>query len=172
MSVLEYLETCHIPYRTTEHRPVYSARQLARIEKVSPCQVAKPVIVEADTKLYLCVLPADRIIDLQALQHHLKAKQVTLASEPQLKTIFRDTELGAEAPIGDPYDLPILMDKSLTRDREIVFLGGSHKRSIWMNLDEYIHLVRPEILSFSLPDEWSPYGEMNEPYPFWPDQLF
>jgi Ala-tRNA(Pro) deacylase len=172
MSVLEYLETCHTPYRTTEHRPVYSARQLARVEKVRPCQVAKPVVVEADSRLYLCVLPADRIIDFQALKHHLEAKRVALASEPQLKTIFSDVEVGAEAPIGGPYDLPVLMDKSLTRDREIVFLGGSHERSIWMNLDEYIRLVKPEILSFSLPDDWSFFGEQMHPYPFWPDSFF
>lgn len=172
MSVLEYLETCHIPYRTTEHRPVYSARQLARVEKVRPCQVAKPVVVEADTKLYLCVLPADRFVDLTALQRHLKVKQVSLASETQLKAIFSDTELGAEAPIGGPYDLPVLMDKSLTHDKEIVFLGGSHERSIWMNMDEYIQLVRPEILSFSLPDDWTPFTEGMELYPFWPDRFF
>ncbi|MBN2512345.1 MAG: YbaK/EbsC family protein [Sedimentisphaerales bacterium] len=169
MSVLEYLNIHRSPYRVTEHKPVYSARQLARIEHVSPRQVAKPVVIEADEKLYLCVLPADRIVDLYALQHHLKAKEVKLADEQQLKAVFRDTELGAEAPLGQPYDLPVLLDKSLTKDKEVVFLAGSHRKSIWMDMEEYIRLTEPEILSFSLPDEWPPASDWPGLNPFWPD---
>ena len=85
MTVMEYLKTQHCPFRVTEHDPVYTAEQLATSEHVSPRKVAKPVIVRADGKFYVCVLAADRRIDLYAVQKHLKAKNVRLASEHEME---------------------------------------------------------------------------------------
>jgi len=128
MSVQEYLQQHHCGYRVTEHKPVFTAEQLAVVEHVSPRQVAKPVVVRCDGQYYLCVLPADRKIDFYAIGHHLKVKNVDLASEQEMKTLFTDSELGAEPPFGNLYNLPTLMDKTLAKDKEIVFQAGSHKQ--------------------------------------------
>ena len=152
MTVLEYLKSKHCTYRVTEHKPVYTAGQLATVEHVSARHVAKPVIVRADGRYYVCVLPADRRIDIYAVQRHLKARNVRLASEHEMEYLFGDSEVGAEPPFGNLYDLPTLMDKTLTRDKEIVFQAGSHEQSIWISMEEYKKLVRPDIFKFSYPD--------------------
>ncbi|MEN8127679.1 MAG: YbaK/EbsC family protein [Planctomycetota bacterium] len=152
MTVLEYLEAEHCDYRVTEHKPVYTAEQLATVEHVPACKVAKPVIVRADGRYYLCVLPADRRIDVYAVQKYLKAKNVRLASEHEMEYLFGDSELGAEAPFGNLYDLPTLMDKKLAKDKEIVFQAGSHDRSVWMNMKDYKKLANPGIFAFSYPE--------------------
>jgi Ala-tRNA(Pro) deacylase len=151
MTVLEYLRAEHCSYRVTEHKPVYTAEQLATAEHISPHNVAKPVIVRADGRYYLCVLPADRRIDIYAVQKHLKAKNVRLASEHEMEYIFGDSELGAEPPFGNLYDLPTLMDKSLAKDKEIVFQAGNHEQAVWISMEEYKKLACPDIFRFSYP---------------------
>ena len=172
MTVLEYLDEKRCHYRVTEHKPVYTADQLATVEHVPPRRVAKPVVVRADGRFYLCVLPADRRIDLYAVQKHLKAKNVRLASEYEMENLFADSEIGAEPPLGSLYDLPTLMDKKLAKDKRIVFQGGSHEKSIWMSMSEYRRLTNPTILPFSYPEVMDEIESMPfDPYYYDPYSL-
>jgi len=152
MTLLEYLDQKHCRYKVTEHKPAYTAEQLATVEHVSRSNVAKPVVVRANSQYYLCVLPADRKIDLYAVQKHLGAENVRLASEQEMEYIFGDSELGAEPPFGNLYHLPTLMDKKLAKDRQIVFQAGSHERAVWMSMKEYRKLANPVIFAFSYPE--------------------
>ena len=160
MTVMEYLKAQHCPFEVTEHKPVYTAGQLATCEHVSPQKVAKPVIVRADGKFYVCVLAADRRIDLYAVQDHLKAKNVRLASEHEMQKLFDDSELGAEPPFGNLYNLPTLVDKKLTKDKEILFQAGSHDQAVRMALKDYIKLTAPEIFAFSYPEAYNEIESM------------
>ncbi|MHC4552038.1 MAG: aminoacyl-tRNA deacylase [Planctomycetota bacterium] len=151
MTLYEYLNERHCAYKVTEHKPVYTAEQLATIEHVPGRNVAKPVVIRADGSYYVCVLPADRKIDLFALQKHLKSGNVCLASETEMKELFTDAELGAEPPFGNLYNLPTIMDKKLSKDKEIVFQDGSHERAVWMTMRQYRKLAEPTICAFSYP---------------------
>lgn len=168
MTVLEYLDQEKTHYRLTEHEPVYTARQLARIEKVQPEQVAKTVVIQADGKFYICVLPADRLIDFGALRKCLRSQHVSLATEAEMVKLFSDCEIGAEPPLGAHYNLPVLMDESLSRDKQIIFPAGAHTKSIWMEMDEYLRLVRPQILHFTLLSK-EPGIEWPGPESMWMD---
>lgn len=149
MNVVDFLNEQKCRYEMVHHKPAYTAEQLARVENVPSRQVAKPVVVEADGIFYLCVLPADRKIDFMALQKHLKVKQVRLADEIQMARLFENSEIGAEVPFGNLYNLPTLMDKTLTKDKEITFLAGSHETSIHISMEDYQRLARPTVLKFS-----------------------
>lgn len=159
MTVLRYLQENEGHFRITHHRPVYTAEQLARVEHVDSHEVAKSVVIKADEDYYLCVLPADRKVDLNALQRPLGAHAISLANEDEMRRLFEESEIGAEAPFGKIYDLPTLMDKTLREDMEIVFPADSHETSIHMKLDEYMRLASPRILSFSYPSSPSQAAE-------------
>ncbi|MCE5185648.1 MAG: hypothetical protein LLF76_05935 [Planctomycetaceae bacterium] len=171
MTVIEYLNENRSKFRISEHKPVFTADQLATVEEIPPRQVAKAVVVKVDGEYTVCVLPADRKIDIYALQKHFRTDSVELASEEELQRLFADSELGAEPPFGNLYNLPTLMDKTLARDKEIVFFSGKHDQSVWMKMKDYRKLVKPQICSFSysaMPDEiesmpfdpffYDPYG--------------
>ncbi|MEJ5259103.1 MAG: YbaK/EbsC family protein [Anaerohalosphaeraceae bacterium] len=151
MKVIDYLNQQQAKYEMVRHKPAYTAEQLSRVEGLPATQVAKTVVVEADGRFYLCVLPADRKIDFAALQKHLHVQQVRLADEDQMALLFLDAEVGAEAPFGNLYHLPTLMDKSLMNGQEISFLAGKHDVSVHLKIDEYVRLVQPTILKFSYP---------------------
>jgi Ala-tRNA(Pro) deacylase len=149
MRVTEYLEKQGVEYEVREHRSTFTAQQMAAEEHVPGMTVAKPVVVRADNKFYMCVLPACYKIDFDLLKEQLGARQVELADEKEMAGIFGDCALGAEPPFGNLYQLETIMDQSLEDDYEIVFQSGTHEQAIRISMDEYKRLVQPKILAFS-----------------------
>ena len=149
MKVFELLDKASAKYQVSQHRPTFTAQQMAAEEHVPGMQVAKPVVIKADDQYYMCVLPACCKIDLDALKDQLGTRQVQLADESEMTELFPDCELGAEPPFGDFYGIQTLMDKTLEPDEYIVFQGGSHARAIKMDMAEYKRIAKPHILNFS-----------------------
>ncbi len=149
MRVIEFLDKSGVKYKVTRHEPAFTAQQMAAVEHEPGKYVAKPVVVKADGKYVMCVLPACYKIDLKALKGQLGAKSIKLAEEKDIGKIFDDCELGAESPFGNLYDLPTVMDKILEKDDHIAFQGGTHEKTIRMSMDDYRKLVAPKVLEFS-----------------------
>ncbi len=70
MGVLDFLNKGGVKYEVTEHKPTFSAQQMAAAEHEPGRYVAKPVIIKADDEYLMCVLPAPCKIDLQAPRSH------------------------------------------------------------------------------------------------------
>ena len=85
------------------------------------------------------------------LRDQLRAKEVYLADESQLRQCFPDCELGAEPPIGKIWGLPTLMDESLTADDMVMFQAGTHDQAVTMTLAEYRRVAQPEMAHFARP---------------------
>ena len=149
MKAVEFLDQQGVYYEMSQHRPTFTAQQMAAEEHVPGMNVAKPVVICADGTYFLCVLPACCKIDMDALKDTLDAKSITLADESELGTLFTDCALGAEPPFGHLYGLETLMDLTLKEDPYIVFQAGTHELAIRMDLDDYLRLAKPRILKFS-----------------------
>lgn len=149
MRVLEFLVKTGVDFKSSEHKPVFSAQNMAAVEHEPGMYVAKPVIIKADDYHVMCVLPACCNVDLMKLKHHLGAELVDLASETEIARLFPDCELGAEPPFGNLYDLPTMMDKALEKDDHILFQAGEHDKAIRLSMADYLKLVGPRILDFS-----------------------
>lgn len=148
MKVTEFLDKAHAGYQLSHHRPTFTAQQMAAEEHVPGMMVAKPVVIKADDKFVMCVLPACCKIDFDALKSHLSAKKIELADESEMAELFPDCVLGAEPPFGDFYGLPTIIDRTMLQDEEIIFQSGTHDESVKMNMDEYIKLAKPRIMNF------------------------
>jgi len=148
MRVTEYLEKQGVEYEVKKHRSTFTAQQMAAEEHVPGMAVAKPVVVKADKKFYMCVLPACCKIDFDVLKEQIGARQIELADEKEMARIFSDCALGAEPPFGNLYQLETIMDQSLEDDDEIVFQGGTHEQAIRISIEDYRRLVRPRVLAF------------------------
>lgn len=149
MRVHDLLNDSSVSYDVMEHVPAFTAQQIASVEHEPGKFVAKPVIVKADGKRIMCVLAACYKIDLGALKEQLGAKKVELADEREIEEIFDDCELGAEPPFGNLYDMPVIMDKALTKDDHIIFQAGTHDHAIKLRMDDYRRLVEPKVMEFS-----------------------
>lgn len=150
MELIDFLNKHNVNYEVTEHAPAFTAQQIAALEHEAGIRVAKPVVVKADGKYYMCVLPACYKIDLDVLKTQLKTKTLDLASEKEMATLFPDCALGAEPPFGNLYELSTIMDKTLEADEYILFQAGTHEKAIRITMADYKKLVSPKVLDFSL----------------------
>lgn len=147
--VRKYLISHGIGYKVEQHPPTYTAQETAAAEHVSGRSFAKPVIVNADGRLIMTVLPANRLLDLDKVKAILDSDDVRLAREEEFAPIFDDCERGAEPPFGNLYGLPVIVDVDLTTD-EIVFNAGSHTETMKVSTIEYLGLVHPEKADLAL----------------------
>jgi len=149
MQVKEYLDQKKVKYQVCSHRPTFTAQQMAAEEHVPGMDVAKPVIIQADGKYYMCVLPACCKVDLEMLRSALDAGEIQLADEKEMAKLFPDCELGAEPPFGNLFNMPTLMDDTLGKDGFIVCQAGKHDQALRINLQDYEKLVHPQVMHFS-----------------------
>jgi Ala-tRNA(Pro) deacylase len=149
MKAEAFLKEHGVRFQTHEHAVVYTAQEVAAQEHVSGHALAKSVLVRADDRFVLCVLPASRKLDLNKVGHALGAKRVSLADEQEMAERFPDIEVGAESPLGSIYSLPTLVDEHLARVREITFQADTHRQVIRMTYADYAALCKPMVADLS-----------------------
>ena len=145
--VREYLETNQVPYTHCTHRLAYTAQEVAAAQHVPGLEMAKTIVVAAEGRYVLIVLPAVMKLDMKALREELPFKHIQLATEKEFSTLFPDSEIGAMVPFGNLYDLAVYADKSLTSNEEIVFNAGTHIDTIRMKYRDFERLVKPNVIS-------------------------
>lgn len=99
--LIDFLEAQAIPYATHIHQPADTAQELASAMQLPGHRVAKVVVLVADGRPAMFVLPADRRIDLDRARQLLRREEVRLAREDELVSVFPDCELGAMPPFGN-----------------------------------------------------------------------
>ena len=147
--VRKYLITHGVGYQVERHPVAYTAQEVAAAEHISGRKFAKPVIVNADGRLIMTVLPANRLLDLEKVKVALGSEDVRLAREDEFAPVFDDCDRGAEPPFGNLYGLPTIVDVDLTAE-EMVFNAGSHTETMKISTIEYLGLVRPEKADLAL----------------------
>jgi Ala-tRNA(Pro) deacylase len=139
-----FFEKENVPYRVIPHREVYTSPELAASIHTSGRKVAKVVMVWADGRHVMAVLPSHRQLDLSRFAEVIGAARVSLATETDMEKLFPDCELGAMPPFGNLYEFQVYVDESLTREPEIYFQPGTHHEMIAIRYEDFERLVRPE----------------------------
>jgi Ala-tRNA(Pro) deacylase len=138
-----YLDSQRVSYQSSRHSPAYTAQGIAQAQHFSGKKLAKVVMVVADKKLVMAVVPANCRVDLDRLGRLLNANAIKLAAEEQFKDVFPDCELGAMPPLGNIYHLDVWVDSALQLHHEICFNAGTHAETIQMAFSDFSRLVQP-----------------------------
>ena len=149
MSIIEFLDSCGSSYEVKHHRAVFTAQEMAQEEHIRGMNVIKPVIVKADGRFYMCVIPACCKINFDSLKSVLEADEIDLADETDMDRIFTGCQIGAEPPFGSFFGLPTIMDDRLEQDDFIIFQAGTHQDAIEMKLEDYMRIESPHVYSFT-----------------------
>src|SRR6516225_1596695 len=129
MRLDELLVSRHIIFQRLPHRRTYTANRMAQVLHVKGREVAKTVLVRTGHGHALAVLPATHHIDLEQLGEDLGEERVELASEEEMDRLFPDCERGAVPPFGSLYQLPTVVDETLSKDEQIVFEAQNHEEA-------------------------------------------
>ena len=148
MKIVKFLKGKGVKFHEMKHAVAFTAQEIAAEQHIPGRMMVKAVVVKADGEFFLAVLPAIFNVDFAKLKNLLDVGKVTLATEAEMEKLFPDTEIGAEAPFGEPYGLKTVVDEHLAESDNIVFQGGDHATTIQMGYDDYIDVADATIGRF------------------------
>jgi len=127
----KYLAQQDIPYDIIPHRYTATTMNAAASAHVPSGMVAKSVILEDEDGYVMAVVPANHHVKLGKVNLVL-GRQMGLATEPELQSLFTDCELGAIPAIGEAYGIETIVDDSLTTCPDVYIDAGDH--------EDFVHL--------------------------------
>lgn len=150
-AVHELLDQHGVAYEVHEHPRAVDANRLAQAEEITGWDVAKPVLLAIGGELAMAVVPAPVHVDLDKASNVLGHGDVRLATEEEFVSRFPDCEPGAEPPFGNLYEIPVFLDETLRQRERMVCRDGSHTLTITLAVNDYVHVVEPEIVDMATP---------------------
>lgn len=149
--VESYLRDQGVSFEAHQHPEAYTAQEVAAADHVPGRRLAKVVVLSADDRLAMAVLPAPLQVDLVKAGAALGAKKARLATEREFEPLFADCDTGAMPPFGNGtiYDLPVYIDRELSEQDTIVFNACTHTDTIQMAYSDLARLVKPEVADLS-----------------------
>ena len=147
--VREYMLSHGIRYETHDHDRAVRTSRVAEEEHLPGKAMAKPVILLADGRFVMAVVPGDARVDLNKARAVLSCDELRLATEDEFAPAFSDCETGAEPPLGAMYGMHSLIDLTLTAPK-VTFRGGNHEQTITVDHDDYVKLAGGDLVDIVL----------------------
>ncbi len=147
--ITDFLDSHHVRYRHGTHEPGYTAQEVAHAQHVSGKILAKAVMVMADNRLVMAVLPASHHVEFPELRALLGAETIRLAKEEEFVSVFPGCEPGAMPPLGNLYHVDVWLDASVRNHPALVFNAGTHTDTIEMSVTDLERLVSPNVGTFA-----------------------
>jgi Ala-tRNA(Pro) deacylase len=146
-----FLRDNKIAFELHHHPEAFTAQEVAAAEHVPGKALGKVVVVSADDSLVLVALPAPSAVDLDKVAPALGAKSVRLAEESEFESRFPGCDTGAMPPFGNNtlYDVPVLVDRTLSEQNEVAFNACTHTDSVHLAYADFERLVEPTVADFS-----------------------
>src|SRR5690606_25686144 len=136
------LESLHIDYKASEHEPVLTSQEAAKVRGVSLESGAKAMVMLADKQPIMVVVPGNKKVDAKALKKLYGFKDVEMVSREKLVELA-GLQPGAVPPMGSLFSLPTYVDTSLGENKLINFNAGRHDRSIEMSYNDFLRVEQP-----------------------------
>lgn len=149
--LIRYLNKHHVPFDVIDHIPAYTSLDAARAGHVIPGGMAKVVMVKADERDVMLILPADYTVDWLKLSGVLETRDVRCEYEHEFRGLFPDIEAGAMPPFGSLYAIPCYMDESLLKNEWVTFCAGNHRQCLRVWADDFARVTKARRADFAVP---------------------
>lgn len=147
--LLSFLDEKVITYRHLEHEETLTSEDSARVRGTKLEQGAKALIMFADSKPILVVLPASKKLHNSLFKSQFEVKDLRLATPEEVLKIS-GVPIGAVPPFGNLFNVVTYVDKGLLDNQEIAFNAGSRTYSVIMNSSDYLQSINPKIGQFTV----------------------
>ena len=154
MLLTELLNREGATYRVIEHEPEGRTEMIAKIRGNRIEQSVKSMVVQVrlnrKENIYcLANVPGDCRIDFDGIKSHFNADSVAFAFRDKAQELT-DCVIGAIPPFSFNDQLQVLADPLIQQNEEVVFNAGRLDRSIFMKLDDYIRIAKPQLAKIAL----------------------
>lgn len=150
--IIKHLDDNKYKYEIVEHKTTYTAWDTAQTEKIKPQEVAKALVMKADSGYALALLPANRNLDKQKLLKAINAarkktggknyKKIDFAKEAWMKKNLPG-KVGATPPFAKILKMDIFIDSLLAKNKKIYLGSGEYTNSIRVNMGQYLKKENP-----------------------------
>jgi Ala-tRNA(Pro) deacylase len=130
----------NVTYELITHEATMSSTRTAQACHVSGDCLAKGIVLRHNGGYMLAVLPASRHLRLPDLKLAIGA-DVDLADEGEIERLFPDCAPGAVPPVGECYDLDVIVDDSIQQPPEIYLEGGDHTTLVHLSQTQFTRLM-------------------------------
>lgn len=150
--VIAHLTGAGVIFRQLHHPPTLTSEDSARA-RGEPLECgAKALLVKADDRFRLLVVPAHRKLSSKLARHALGAKQVRFATTDEL-LVLTGLLPGSVPPFGEPvlpFDLTADPDVGGTVGR-VAFNAGTREDSVIMSLEDWRRAAAPRFAPLTEP---------------------
>ncbi len=141
-------------YRVIEHEPEGRTDVIAkirgnRIEQSIKSMVLQVRLTRKENIYCLANIPGDCRVNFNGVKTYFNADSVAFAQREKAQELT-GCVIGAIPPFSFSDQLQVLADPLLQENEEVVFNAGRLDRSIFMKLDDYIRIAKPQFLNIVL----------------------
>ena len=97
----------------------------------------------------LANVPGDCRISFDGIKQHFHASSAAFASRDKAQALT-GCVIGAIPPFSFNDQLQVLADPLILENEEVVFNAGRLDRSIFMRLDDYLRIAKPQMVQIAL----------------------
>ncbi len=141
-------------YRVIEHAAEGRTELIAQIRGNRIEQSVKSMTLQVrlnrKENIYcLANVPGDCRVDFEGVKSYFNADSVAFASRDKAQALT-GCVIGAIPPFSFNDQLQVLADPLVLENEEVVFNAGRLDRSIFMRLDDYVRIAKPQIVKIAL----------------------
>ena len=141
-------------YRVIEHEPEGRTEVIAqirgnRIEQSIKSMTLQVRLNRKENIYCLANVPGDCRVDFDEVKRYFNADSVAFASREKAQALT-GCVIGAIPPFSFNEQLQVLADPLVLQNEEVVFNAGRLDRSIFMKLDDYTRIAKPQIVKVAL----------------------
>jgi Ala-tRNA(Pro) deacylase len=97
-------------------------------------------VLRHDGRYLLAVLPATHHVRLADLKTQI-GEDVDLADEDEIKRLFPDCAPGAVPPVGECYELDVIVDDSIQAQPDVYLEAGDHMTLVHLDQAQFARLM-------------------------------
>jgi Ala-tRNA(Pro) deacylase len=127
-------------YELVRHPYSHSSMETAAAAHIPGDRLAKTVLLEDEHGYVAAVLPSTYAVHLSELWNKT-GRQLALATEVELRELFKDCDAGALPPICTAYGMKTYLETSLASQPDIYFEAGDHEELVHMEGDQFLALM-------------------------------
>ena len=146
--IYDFIKSRNIWYEVTEHKAVFSMKELSEVEVLYPEYDAKNLFVRDDKKrnYYLITVRGNKRVDLKKFRNDNGIRPLSFASADDLKNIM-DLVPGAVTPFGllndKDFKVTFYLDKDFFKDEQIIGIHpNDNTATIWLKVTDLIDIIK------------------------------
>ncbi|RJG08085.1 deacylase [Noviherbaspirillum cavernae] len=144
MSMSPVLEDClrskGTEYEVLQHPHSFNSMSTAEAAHIPGDRLAKTVVLGDESGYVAAVLPSTHHLRLSELRE-MTGRQFALATESEVRELFKDCEFGAVPPVTMAYGMQTYLDESLALQPDVYFEAGDHEELIHMRTEQFLDLM-------------------------------